>query len=309
MRLLDAGQGRYHAEAASGDGTEVMGGCGMGSTRGEPEVAHGPASTGDPPSEAAASDRPAEPASAPERPRLRRLTLESNTEIAPSIYVLTWKLPEEDPITFAPGQYVTFYLKRDGRSLTRSYSIFSSARRHDRLSLLIKKVPQGFGSHYLTALDPLRTPTLSVLAPLGRFVLHDPEGRTMVLVATGVGVAPFLPMLERLHDKHPDTPVSLFCGTRFREEFVDRPFFELLEREWPNFRFVPVLSRPPEDGSWNGAVGHVEEALRAHFPDLSGADVYLCGANRMVNETQGLALELGAKKDRIFVDRWGEHAD
>ena len=253
--------------------------------------------------------RGTEAPAAPSRPRLHRMTLESNTEVAPSIYVLRWSLPEGDPLYFEPGQYVTFSLRRGERPIPRSYSIFSSANRHDRISLLIKKVPQGFGSHYLTGLDPLRRPTLPVLAPLGRFVLHDPEDRTVVLVGTGVGIAPFVPMLERLRDEHPETPVWLFYGTRFEEELVDRAGFELLARVWERFHFVPVLSKPPEDGSWHGAAGHVEEPVRARFPELSRADVYLCGANRMVNEMQALALDLHAPKDRVFVDRWGEHAE
>lgn len=253
--------------------------------------------------------RRTEPSALPQPPHLHRVTLESKTEVAPSVYVLTWGLDPQDPLFFLPGQYVTFYLRRDGRSITRSYSIFSSANRHDRLSLLIKKVPHGFGSHYLTALDPLLRPTLSVLSPLGRFLLHDPGDRTVVLVATGVGVAPFLPMLERLHDERPGTPVWLFYGTRFVNELVDRALFERLERSWSGFHFVPVVSRPPEDGAWRGVVGHVEEHVRARFPDLSRADVYLCGANRMVNEMQDLALELHAPKDRVFVDRWGDHTE
>jgi CDP-4-dehydro-6-deoxyglucose reductase len=245
----------------------------------------------------------------PQAPHLRRLTLESNREVAPSVYVLTWSLPDDDPLYFVPGQYVTFYLRREGRSITRSYSIFSSAKHHDRLSLLIKKVPQGFGSHYLTGLDPLRRPTLNVLAPLGRFVLHDPQERTVVLVGTGVGVAPFVPMLERLRDVRPGASVWLIHGARYADDLVDRAPFEVLARVWPTFHFVPVLSRPPEDGSWTGGVGHVEERVRALLPDLSGADVYLCGANRMINEMQELAVALHAPKDRVFVDRWGDHPE
>ena len=155
----------------------------------------------------------------------------------------------------------------------------------------------------------LRRPALSVLAPLGRFVLHDPQDRTVVLVATGVGVAPFVPMLERLRDEHPGSPVWLVYGARFIDDLVDRAPFEALARVWPTFHFVPVLSRPPEDGSWTGGVGHVEEHVRAHLPDLLQADVYLCGANRMVNEMQDLALALHAPKDRVFIDRWGDHIE
>lgn len=240
-------------------------------------------------------------------PRRRQLTLASNTEIAPSIHVLTFDLPPGDSLEFVPGQYVTFYLEREGKTLPRSYSIYSSADQHDRVAHLIKKVPQGFGSPFLCGLSPLLRPTVNVLAPLGKFVLHDPGARAVVLVATGVGVAPFVPMLERLRHDFPSTPTWLFFGNRYVEEIVNRADFEQLARSWTNFHFVPVVSRPPSDGTWTGIRGHVEEPVKSTFPDLSSVDIYLCGANPMVNQMQELALGLNCPKEHVFVDRWGDH--
>ncbi|MGI0156501.1 MAG: FAD-dependent oxidoreductase, partial [Thermoplasmata archaeon] len=137
--------------------------------------------------------------------------------------------------------------------------------------------------------------------------VQDPGDRTVVLVATGVGLAPFLPMLERIRECAPATATWLIYGNRTVEEIVDRDRLEQLSSSWPSFHFLPVLSRPAADGSWHGAVGHVEEAVQRQFLDLSRSDVYLCGATAMVNEMQDLALLLHAPKDRIFVDRWGEH--
>ncbi len=128
----------------------------------------------------------------------------------------------------------------------------------------------------------------------------------MVLVATGVGLAPFVPMLELLRRDRPETPVWLFLGNRYAAEMVYHTELRALSAAWPSFHFVPVISRPPADGSWKGAVGHVEEAVSGRFPDLSMADVYICGSNPMVSQMQALSLQLKGRRDRIFVDRWGE---
>lgn len=251
---------------------------------------------------------PSLPAAGGDRPRRRSLTLVSNVEVGPEIHVLTFELAAGDSMEFRPGQYVTFYLTHGGRSATRSYSIYSSSYRHDRVSLLIKRVPSGFASPFLCGRSPAARPAFTALAPLGKFVLTDPGDRTVVLVATGVGVAPFVPMLERIHDEHPQTPTWLFWGNRFEAELVDRAALSRLAAHWPSFRFVPILSRPPEGGSWSGAVGHVQEHVRARLPDLRSAEVYLCGATGMVNQMQALALELGCPNDRVHVDRWGAHS-
>ena len=152
----------------------------------------------------------------------RVVTLTANWEVGPSIHVLTFTLPPDDPMEFVPGQYVTFYLVRDGKPVTRSYSIYSSAHLHDRFSLLVKRVPNGFASNLLCDLTPPAGVTETILAPLGKFLYRDPEDRRVLMVATGVGLAPFVPMLERLHERSPSTDAWLIWGNRYVGDMVGR---------------------------------------------------------------------------------------
>lgn len=239
-----------------------------------------------------------------ETPRKRDFTLESNRIIVPSVHVLTFRTARDDSFAFAPGQYVTFYLSRAGNSITRSYSFFSAAGKVGQFDLLIKQVPGGYGSTFLCGLAPESHPTLKGLAPLGRFLLDPPGDRTAVFVATGTGLAPFIPMLDDIRAHSPQTPTWLIFGERFREDLFYFDEMRALEIAWPAFHFLPVLSRPPVNGTWHGAVGHVEGALRERFPDLSNSDVYVCGVPAMVNETQELALRLNCPKDHVFVERY-----
>lgn len=237
-------------------------------------------------------------------PHHLQVTLLSNVEVAPSLHVLEFTPTKDEKVDFVPGQYVTFYLEHEGKRITRSYSFFSSASHHNRFRLLIKKVDGGFASTLLCELSPEGRPVLDALAPLGKFNLKPPDGRTVVMVATGTGLAPFVPMLEALWKSYPTTPTWLFFGNRTVEEVVDRRELTLLEQVWYNFHFVPIVSRPPSDDSWKGKVGHVQEHVRGSFPDLSNADVYLCGVKGMVNEMQDLSIQLGCPKDHVFVERY-----
>jgi ferredoxin-NADP reductase len=234
----------------------------------------------------------------------REVFLESNRVLGPALHLLTFRIAPDEAFTFAPGQYITFFLTREGKSITRSYSFFSPAGKVDRFDLLVKEVPGGYGSTFLCRLPADSHPRLTGLAPLGRFFLNDPSGRDVVLVATGTGLAPFVPMLDELRARFPQTPTYLIFGNRHREEVVYLDELRELERAWPSFHFLPILSQPPADGSWPYAVGHVEDTLAARFPHLSSADVYVCGVPAMVNEVQALALRLGCPKDRVFVERY-----
>jgi ferredoxin-NADP reductase len=238
-----------------------------------------------------------------EAPRRREVELTANRQLSPSIHVLDFRTRDGDAISIAPGQYVSFYLTRNGRTLMRSYSLFSSAGQLKRFSLLVKHVPGGYGSTFLCGLDPASADPLTVLAPLGRFVLTDPVDRAVVFVATGTGVAPFRPMTEALHDRYPHTTTWLVYGNRHLEDAVCMSDFRALAAQWPVFHFVPVLSRPEGSTAGTEAVGHVQDVLTGVMADLPRADVYLCGVPEMVNDVQSLVERLGTPRDHVFVER------
>ena len=98
--------------------------------------------------------------------------------------------------------------------------------------------------------------------PFGEFTPREPLNDSM-MVATGTGIAPFRAML-----RHPRTLASgrqftLVLGARHEQGLLYREEFEELDRRHPNFRFVPVLSRPEE--SWGGRMGRVQPHVSYNF--------------------------------------------
>src|SRR5438309_2338179 len=140
-------------------------------------------------------------------PRKRVATVSAIELVAPWVDVLHMQLAEGDTMRFDPGQFVTFYVDRNGATVTRSYSIASSPDLVDRFDLLVKKVDGGYVSTYLTSLHGGEQ--LRMIGPLGRFLLKDPGNRPVVFVCTGTGIAPFIPMLEQLLRRAPSHPSSL----------------------------------------------------------------------------------------------------
>ncbi len=233
-------------------------------------------------------------------PKKRAVTLANNDPVAPDVSLLHFSLTPGDAMRFLPGQFVTFYVTRNGATVTRSYSITSSADLTDRFDLVIKRVDGGYVSSYLCALPPGQE--LRMIGPLGRFLLTDPRDRTVLFACTGTGIAPFLPMSEALLRLYPNQVAWLFFGTRTKEELLFRKELEAREAAHSNFHYVPTLSRPPPE--WSGAIGHLEEPLKRKFPDLTNCDIYICGVPQMVAEVQQLAAELRCPKERTFVERY-----
>jgi CDP-4-dehydro-6-deoxyglucose reductase len=50
------------------------------------------------------------------------------------------------------------------------------------------------------------------------------------------------------------------------------------QREHDNFSFIPVVSDATAEDDWGGRTGFVHRAVMEDFPDMSGYQVYACGA-------------------------------
>ena len=67
--------------------------------------------------------------------------------------------------------------------------------------------------------------------------------------------------------------------------------------------FIPVLSEPATTPGWTGRTGLVHEAVLADFPDLSGHEVYACGAPAMIAAARADYLgKANLPEDAFFAD-------
>jgi CDP-4-dehydro-6-deoxyglucose reductase len=78
----------------------------------------------------------------------------------------------------------------------------------------------------------------------------------------------------------------------------------------PGFRFVPVLSDPTPDCAWTGRTGLVHRAVMEDYPDLSGVQVYSCGAPAMVEAARrDFSRDCGLPAEEFFADSFLTEAD
>src|SRR3546814_7429628 len=74
-------------------------------------------------------------------------------------------------------------------------------------------------------------------------------------------------------------------------------------RTLPGFTYVPVVSEPQEQDQWEGRTGFVHRAVMDDIPDLSGHQVYACGAPIMVNSARAdFTHECGLPESEIYAD-------
>ncbi|GAA4322854.1 CDP-6-deoxy-delta-3,4-glucoseen reductase [Pigmentiphaga soli] len=235
----------------------------------------------------------------------------SLTRAAPDVQIVRLQLPAtEKQLRFNAGQYIEIILK-DGRR--RSYSLANAPHEEDGLELHIRHLPGGAFTDQVFGAGPAPLKERDILrfeGPFGSFFLREDSDKPIVMVASGTGFAPIRSIVEHMAFKDIRRPVTLYWGGRRpRDLYLDE-----LARGWaasrPDFRYVPVVSDAlPEDG-WSGRTGFVHHAVLEDFADLSGHQVYACGAPVVVDSARrDFVGQRGLPADEFYADSFTSEAD
>jgi len=210
----------------------------------------------------------------------------------PPTYLIRFTFENEGVFDFEPGQFISIFAEKDGKRISRPYSIASWPENKSYLELCIKVVEGGFMSNYLHHVPPgTKLPTIG---PLGRFVMQEPIPYDTVFVATGTGVAPFIAMMGHIWEQGLDhgREFHMVFGVRYVHDLIYRDLIERWEREHRNFHFYPTISRP-ETPNWKGRVGYVQKVLENDIKDYANKQVFICGLHDMVEDVNNLCKRLG----------------
>ena len=213
----------------------------------------------------------------------------------------------EERFEFTPGQFLSLVASKEGREITRAYSIASAPSRKPQFDLCLNRVDDGFFSNLLC--DMREGDKVSFHGPYGTFILRSPL-QDSIFVCTGTGVAPIRGFVQWLFDgqgRGQGHEFWLIYGTRYESAIYYREYFEKVAAAYPNFHYLPTLSRPGAD--WKGLRGYVQDNVRALVEGLpaerrKSLDAYICGLNAMVKANRALFAELGFEKKRIMYERY-----
>ncbi|MDH5533040.1 MAG: FAD-binding oxidoreductase [Candidatus Pacebacteria bacterium] len=211
----------------------------------------------------------------------------------------TFELEESFSQRPQAGQYVSFRLGE--RKEIRSYSICSMPSDSKSFDLMVDVTPQGIGTTFLQNAE-IGT-QVELLGPLGRFVLSEGiENKKVFLIGTGSGVAPLRAMvLDLLRNRKTTQQVTLMWGERFSQNLIWQDEMKELESKFPNFKFIPVISRPAEtDQCAKGRVTGCIDPM--HLTE--NTEYYLCGGKAMIEETMEILQKKWVDRSVIFHEKF-----
>lgn len=203
-------------------------------------------------------------------------------------------------LAFLPGQYVN--LKVPGSDQTRAYS-FSSMPRDGKVSFLIRNVPGGLMSSFLTGLAKTGD-SMTLAGPLGSFYLRDIK-RPLLMLAGGTGLAPFTAMLEKIAEQGSPFPLHLIYGVTNDSDLVDLDKLEAFAQRIPNFTFTACVANA--DSAYPHK-GYVTQHIEPQHLNDGEVDIYLCGPPPMVEAVSQFIRERGLQPSNFYYEKFAASA-
>ncbi|MBO4969280.1 MAG: ring-hydroxylating dioxygenase ferredoxin reductase family protein [Pseudomonas sp.] len=221
-------------------------------------------------------------------------------QLSESTIALSIKGESLGSLAFLPGQYVNLQVPGSGQS--RAYS-FSTLQKDGEVSFLIRNVPGGLMSSFLTGIAKAGD-SMTLAGPLGSFYLRQIQ-RPLLLLAGGTGLAPFTAMLEKIAEQGSAYPVHLIYGVSNDFDLVELDRLHALSERIANFSFSACVANPQ---SQHPLKGYVTQHIEPGHLNQGDDDVYLCGPPPMVEAVNLYIREQGITPANFYYEKFAAAA-
>ncbi|CAG2153711.1 CDP-6-deoxy-L-threo-D-glycero-4-hexulose-3-dehydrase reductase [Cupriavidus yeoncheonensis] len=200
--------------------------------------------------------------------------------LAHDVMRIRLRLPARQRLKFLPGQYINIVMPG---GIRRSLSMANSPQDEELVELHLRNYGGPFSTHVFNVLK--ENDLLRIEGPVGAFFVREQSAKPIIFVASGTGFAPIKAMIEHEASKGSGRPMNLYWGGRRPADL----YLDALAKTWQEkygVRYVPVVSEARAEDAWQGRTGFVHRAVMEDHPDLSGHQVYACGAPIVVQSAR-----------------------
>jgi CDP-4-dehydro-6-deoxyglucose reductase len=227
-------------------------------------------------------------------------------KVSDDVMIIALQLPANERLQYRAGQYIEFLLRDNKR---RSYSMANAPHLDEQITIHVRHMPGGLFTDQVFGTLKERD-ILRFEGPLGTFFLREDSDKPMVLLASGTGFAPIKALVEQMIHLESKRPMTLYWGGRRPADLYMNALCEEWARTLPNFKYVPVISNAQPDDQWTGRDGFVHKAVMQDLPDLSGYQVYACGAPIVVDSAhKEFVAQCGLPDEEFYADSFTTEAD
>lgn len=212
--------------------------------------------------------------------------------------IATFYFKPEKPVIYTAGQFVELTLPHknpDNRGIKRWFTL-SSSPTSEKISITTK-FSEHSSSTFKLALSKLAVgDKLSLSEPMGDFVLPKLIQTPLIFVAGGIGITPFLSMLQWLTQTHEARPIKLLQAVATEDEIA---FQDILDAAGQHATIVVSDPSP----AWGGEHGHLSAEMIIGLKQPSDDTlIYVAGPEPLVETLTKDLIKTGVKKNQIVAD-------
>jgi glycine betaine catabolism B len=208
---------------------------------------------------------------------------------------------ENQNIHFYPGQFFMVRFE-DSETFKRAYSVASSPQQNfiditmNLIGEFTKKLWKTKAGDYLI-----------LKGPYGKFYFSEEMKNDLVLICGGLGISPLMSIVRYCNDKRLQNKINLIYSVRTPNDIVFNKEIKKINDENNNFNYTITITRPDDKTVWTGKTGRIDIVLiKKNIEDVENSLYFLCGPLEFVKSAITLLESLGAKKEQIKTDIWGE---
>ena len=208
--------------------------------------------------------------------------------------------------SFTAGQSadvtLTDPLETDTEGNTRTFSIasppfadelvFTTRMRDTAFKRSLKKVPLGA--------------KVKIGRAAGTFTLHKNLEKPAIFLAGGIGITPFLSMVQQADRDRLSQKLYLFYSNRRPEDAAFLDTLKALETTNSNFRLICTMTEMSKSKKeWKGETALIDkEMLCRHLANLQGPIYYIAGPPTMVTAMRTALVSAGVEENDIRTDEF-----
>lgn len=198
--------------------------------------------------------------------------------------------------SYVAGQYIAVYVEKDGKKLTRAYSL-SSAPHEKEGAITVKDI--GAVSGYLCALQAGDIVEISDV--FGFFNVQN--DMPIIAIAAGVGIAPIWSIVKDEVQQQTSRTIDLYVTAARAEGLVFQKQIDKACAQQPNLRATYFTTQEVALGTvsrrFTVADDITSEALRA-------GQFYICGSEQFVRSVWLQLMRAGVEETRVVTETFFE---
>ena len=215
------------------------------------------------------------------------------------------KLLDPPELEFRAGQFIQFEVPEyelTDEPVYRAYSASSDPDERNVIELEIRLVPNGICTTYVHR-HLKEGEAITINGPYGDFYLQDTD-HDIIFIAGGSGMAPVKSILLEMARTGNPRRARYFFGAKSKRDLFLVDEMRALERQLPDFGFVPALSEPDTNDHWEGETGLITEVVDRRVESAQNTEAYLCGSPFMIDACIEVLKAKGMPEERIYYDKF-----